>query len=36
MVRVTEDREQKLVDVIITGFATTDEVAAHPTRSRRP
>ncbi len=27
MVRVTEDREQKLVDVIITGFASADEVA---------
>ncbi|RPJ50005.1 MAG: hypothetical protein EHM21_05905 [Chloroflexi bacterium] len=26
MVRVTEDREQKLVDVIITGFASSQEV----------
>lgn len=26
MVRVTEDREQKLVDVIITGFASSAEV----------
>jgi len=27
MVRVTEDREQRLVDVIITGFASAEEVA---------
>ncbi len=27
MVRVTEDREQKLVDVVITGFVTAEEVA---------
>lgn len=26
MVRVTEDREQRLVDVVITGFASTDEI----------
>ncbi len=27
MVQVTENREQKLVDVVITGFVKTDEVA---------
>jgi hypothetical protein len=27
MVRVIEDREQKLVDVVITGFATAEDVA---------
>ncbi len=27
MVRVTEDREQKLVDVVITGFVSSEEVA---------
>lgn len=27
MVKVTEDREQKLVDVVITGFVQADDVA---------